>query len=108
MRRGWTTSVEDISELEEAKPEAKPSRKSKTKTADMYELGEAAEENAPRLDEKPGKPRRAKTETYPSGTRAGRRPPEDMSDIAAASTTASSDSGQRYSDASSSVPSMPP
>lgn len=87
------TEVVDISEMEEAKPE----RSSKAKGTESYDnLGE--------LEEKPrkadGKARRAKSE-------ASRRPPDEMSDIAAASTTASSDSGRRYSDASSAA-TLPP
>lgn len=90
------THVEDISELEEAKPERKP--KKKARDPETYELGDAEEE-------KPRKARRSKSEA------ARLRPPEEMSDTAAASTTASSDSGRRYSDASSgntSLPNMPP
>lgn len=99
-----STPVVDISELEEAKPEAKPPKKKKRKSEGWMEGADLAD-----AEEKPetkagGKVRRSRYE-------GGRRSAEEMSDIAAASTTASSDSGQRYSDASSALTlpsSMPP
>lgn len=111
-----TTPVLDISEMEEAKPEvnpdAKPPKPRKSKRADTYELGDAPDEF--REGPPAGKTRTSRSSSVEPGAGRGRRPlADDVSDIAAASTTASSESGRRgtsdvSSTAGSTVPSQRP
>jgi len=93
-----TTPVQDISAMEEAKPERKP-KKSK-EVGEIYAVGEDGEEaKPPKADDR--KQRRTKGEP---GTRGARRHLDELSDPANASTTASSAGSRRPSDVSTAAP----